>query len=322
MEFLLPSLLLIAGLVGLSYGAEYLVRGAVSISRLLGISPFIIGMTIVAWGTSAPEVVVTVSAILGDAEGVAIGNVVGSNITNVLLIGGVAALMIPLCCAAGPIRRDGSILILVTLFVGLLAYTFGYLPLWAGIILLLGMIAHTVFLFWTGGEDDAEEMPDVAYTTPIAMLALLGGLAVLIIGGQFFIMGAVDLAELLHVPEAIVGATIVAIGTSLPELFASIAAARQGHRDVVIGNILGSNLTNILLVLGLAAVMDRIAIPPELFHMSMVLFVATSVGFVAWLSLGRSIGRVGGVVLLVLFAAYLLWSFEAGMYQGFEFHDD
>ena len=318
LDLLLPALLLIIGLFGLSYGADFLIRGAVSASRLIGISPFIIGLTVVAWGTSAPEVVVTVGAALSGVPDVAVGNVIGSNITNVLLIGGVTALLIPLCCAPSTVRRDGAILVFVTLAVLVLAYTMGFLPRWVGLLLLLAMVAHTILIFVGDGEEAVEEAPDVSWGWGLASIALFGGLAVLVIGGQIFIWGAVEIAEELHVPEAVIGATIVAIGTSLPELFASIAAARQGHRDVVIGNIVGSNLTNIMLVLGLVAFISPLPVPHELFHSSLLLFGVTSVLFVGLLVTGRSIGRPIGFAFLLVFGLYLVMSLSG---EGGSWHD-
>ncbi len=308
MDLLFPSLLLIAGLVGLSFGADFLIRGAVSASRLIGISPFIIGLTVVAWGTSAPEVVVTVSAALSGVPDVAVGNVIGSNITNVLLIGGLTALVLPLCCAPSTVRRDGAILVVATFFVLVLAYVFEFLPRWSGALLLLAMVVHTIVIFRFGCDDGVEEAPNVAWGWGLASLTLFGGLLVLVVGGQAFIYGAVELAEAIHVPEAIIGATVVAIGTSLPELFASIAAARQGHRDVVIGNIVGSNLTNIMLVLGLVAFIEPLPVASELYHSSLLLFGATSVLFVGLLVAGKNIGRWIGFGFLVTFAAYLSFS--------------
>ncbi|MGA0234261.1 MAG: calcium/sodium antiporter [Alphaproteobacteria bacterium] len=308
MDLLIPSLLLIIGLAGLSYGADFLIRGAVSASRLIGISPFIIGLTVVAWGTSAPEVVVTVGAALGGVPDVAVGNVIGSNITNVLLIGGLTALVLPLCCAPNTVRRDGAILVVATLFVLVLAYVYEFLPRWSGALLLLAMVIHTIVIFRFGNEESVEDAPDVAWGWGLASLSLFGGLLVLVIGGQAFIYGAVELAEAIRVPEAVIGATVVAIGTSLPELFASLAAARQGHREVVIGNIVGSNLTNIMLVLGLVAFISPLPVAQELYHSSLLLFGATSILFVGILVAGRSLGRWIGLGFLLVFAAYLYFS--------------
>ena len=308
MDLLIPSLLLIIGLAGLSYGADFLIRGAVSASRLIGISPFIIGLTVVAWGTSAPEVVVTVGAALGGVPDVAVGNVIGSNITNVLLIGGLTALVLPLCCAPNTVRRDGAILVVATLFVLVLAYVYEFLPRWSGALLLVAMVIHTIVIFRFGHEDTVEDAPNVSWGWGLASLSLFGGLLVLVIGGQAFIYGAVELAEAIRVPEAVIGATVVAIGTSLPELFASLAAARQGHRDVVIGNIVGSNLTNIMLVLGLVAFISPLPVAQELYHSSLLLFGATSILFVGILVAGRNLGRWVGIGFLCVFAAYLYFS--------------
>ena len=301
-------LLLIAGLVLLVLSGDGLVRFASGLAIKATIPPVIVGLTIVSIGTSAPEIIASVRAALEGNPGITVGNVIGSNITNVLLIGGLTALVLPLCCAPSTVRRDGAILVVATFFVLVLAYVFEFLPRWSGALLLLAMVVHTIVIFRFGRDDGVEEAPNVAWGWGLASLTLFGGLLVLVVGGQAFIYGAVELAEAIHVPEAIIGATVVAIGTSLPELFASIAAARQGHRDVVIGNIVGSNLTNIMLVLGLVAFIEPLPVASELYHSSLLLFGATSVLFVGLLVAGKNIGRWIGFGFLVTFAAYLSFS--------------
>ena len=312
MDLIIALVFLIIGLGGLSFGAEFLIRGAISVSHLVGLSPFIIGLTVVAWGTSAPEVVLTVGAALSGVPDVAVGNVIGSNITNVLLIGGAAALVVPLFCARATISRSSLFLMIATGFVLFLAFGLGLLPRWAGLLMVGAMLIQTIAIFLTKATHTVEETENPDWNWGISSLALAGGLVTLVVGGQIFIIGAVDLAEQVGLPEAVIGATIVAIGTSLPELFASLAAARHGHRDVVIGNIIGSNLTNILLVLGLVAVISPLEIPPDLMPWSLILFGLTSSLFIAFLMLGQKIGRLAGLALLLVFCLYILYSLSDG----------
>ena len=313
MDLIIALVFLIIGLGGLSFGAEFLIRGAVSISHLIGLSPFIIGLTVVAWGTSAPEVVVTVGAAVNGVPDVAVGNVIGSNITNVLLIGGAAALLLPLCCARATISRSGLFLILATLFVLFLSFGLEVLPRWAGLLMLGAMLMQTIAIFIGQESQAVEEATNPGWNWGLSSVALIGGLTTLIVGGQIFIIGAVDLAEQVGLPEAVIGATIVAIGTSLPELFASLAAARHGHGEVVIGNIIGSNLTNILLVLGLVAVISPLDVPPDLVPWSLILFGLTSGVFIALLLAGQKIGRWMGLAFLIVFVLYILQSLSGGL---------
>ncbi|MEC8274862.1 MAG: sodium:calcium antiporter [Pseudomonadota bacterium] len=313
MDLIIALVFLIIGLGGLSFGAEFLIRGAVSVSHLIGLSPFIIGLTVVAWGTSAPEVVVTVGAAVNGVQDVAVGNVIGSNITNVLLIGGTAALVLPLFSARGTISRSSIFLIAATLFVLFLSFGLEVLPRWAGLLMLGTMLVQTIAIFIGQETQAVEEATNPGWNWGLSSVALIGGLTALIVGGQIFIIGAVDLAEQVGLPEAVIGATIVAIGTSLPELFASLAAARHGHGDVVIGNIIGSNLTNILLVLGLVALISPLDVPTDLLPWGLVLFGLTSGVFIALLLAGQKIGRGLGLAFLALFVVYILHSLSGGL---------
>ena len=313
MDLIIALVFLIIGLGGLSFGAEFLIRGAVSVSHLIGLSPFIIGLTVVAWGTSAPEVVVTVGAAVNGVPDVAVGNVIGSNITNVLLIGGTAALVLPLYSARGTISRSSIFLIAATLFVLFLSFGLEVLPRWAGLLMLGTMLVQTIAIFIGQETQAVEEATNPGWNWGLSSVALIGGLTALIVGGQIFIIGAVDLAGQVGLPEAVIGATIVAIGTSLPELFASLAAARHGHGDVVIGNIIGSNLTNILLVLGLVAVISPLDVPADLVPWGLILFGLTSGVFIALLLAGQKIGRGLGLAFLALFVVYILHSLSGGL---------
>ena len=194
-----------------------------------------------------------------------------------------------------------------------LSFGLEVLPRWAGLLMLGAMLVQTIAVFIGQETQAVEEATNPGWNWGLSSVALIGGLTALIVGGQIFIIGAVDLAEQVGLPEAVIGATIVAIGTSLPELFASLAAARHGHGDVVIGNIIGSNLTNILLVLGLVAVISPLDVPPDLVPWSLILFGLTSGVFIALLLAGQKIGRWLGLAFLALFVVYILQSLSGGL---------
>ena len=317
---------LLAGLVLLLTGGEALVRGASSLARRLGISPTVIGLTVVAFGTSAPELAVSVLGATSGTGDIAFGNVVGSNIANVGFLLGVTALMTRLTVHSDIVSREVPMLLVASTALCVVASD-GLIDGAAtdvvsradGLVLLL---LFSIFLYYTARstlsgrrrdsllEEAADEAPGKVAEESLRVASILVGYGLLglALGGDLLVDAASTIARALGAPEVVIGMTIVAIGTSLPELFASIAAARQGHRDVVIGNIVGSNLTNIMLVLGLVALISPLPIPPELFHSSLILFGLTSALFVGLMVAGRSISRALGFVFLLTFALYLVLS--------------
>jgi len=242
--------LFVLGLAGLFLGGDWLVRGASGIARGLGVPPLVIGLTIVGFGTSAPEMLVSVQAALAGAGGIAIGNVLGSNIANILLILGIAALMGPIAAPFARLRADlawmtGSALLLVPLFLD------GRLTRAEGGLLALGIAVYLALAFRR--RDIAETGQDEAVAPMLpAVLRTLAGLVLLILGARLMVDASVGIARAFGVSEAVIGLTIVAVGTSLPELAASVAAALKGARDIAIGNVIGSNIFNVFAVGGIA----------------------------------------------------------------------
>lgn len=265
----MTALLLIGGLIVLVLGAELLVRGASSMALAWGVGPLVVGLTVVAFGTSAPEVAVSVrSAWAGQAD-IAIGNVVGSNIFNVLFILGLSALVAPLVVSADLVRRDIPVLIVVSL--GILLLTLGgTLSTWMACLLVVGLAGYTAWLIWAakrGAADRATtEAPQRRLPLPLAFCFILVGLALLVLGAGWLVDAAVVIARGVGASELVIGLTIVAAGTSFPELATSVVAAVRGQRDIAIGNVIGSNIFNILGVLGAAGLVsgDGLTLAPAL----------------------------------------------------------
>jgi cation:H+ antiporter len=317
---LITFLFLVAGLALLVIGAEFLVKGASRIAAILGIPPLIIGLTVVAYGTSAPEMAVSVMSSFAGQADIAIGNVVGSNIFNILFILGISALVAPLIVTRQLIRSDVPIMIGVSLLLLLFSLD-GQLGRVDSIILLAGGIVYTLSLIYqaskqkNGGnnsEDDefAREYSDSESTTPLIWLKnlvfVVGGLGLLVLGSRWLVDSAITIARSLGLSELIIGLTIVAMGTSLPELATSVVASLRGERDIAVGNVLGSNIFNILVVLGFSGIVAPEAIPVSVEAIQFDIPVAIAVAF-ACLPIfysGRRIDRWEGVLFLFYYVAY------------------
>jgi len=295
--------LFVLGLAGLFLGGDWLVRGASGIARGLGVPPLVIGLTIVGFGTSAPEMLVSVQAALAGAGGIAIGNVLGSNIANILLILGIAALMGPIAAPFARLRADlawmtGSALLLVPLFLD------GRLTRAEGGLLALGIAVYLALAFRR--RDIAETGQDEAVAPMLpAVLRTLAGLVLLILGARLMVDASVGIARAFGVSEAVIGLTIVAIGTSLPELAASVAAALKGARDIAIGNVIGSNIFNILAILGVSALVAPLAVAPGFLMRDLPVMLGVSVLLCLALALRGRLGRGGGAALLGGYGLYL-----------------
>lgn len=327
MEIALP---LVGGLVLLVLGGELFVRGAVSIAERLGVSPLIIGLTLVGFGTSTPELVTSVQASLSGSPGVAVGNVVGSNIANILLILGISALIVPMAVGQGALRRDGVIGLAVACALAIVA-VFGTLDRAVGGIFLIGLLAYIAYAWReeqrAGPEDHTaafdkalafEEVhpPRVAAPAPsgwqpwaVSGALALGGLVLVVLGGGLLVDAAVDLARGWGVSEAVIGLTIVAVGTSLPELVTSVVAAMRRHSDVALGNVLGSNIYNVLGIGGATALIAPTAVPAEIVRFDIWVMIAAAALVLVLGRTGWRIGRREGGLLLGGYAAYLwlLW---------------
>ena len=305
-------LIFILGSALVVFGADWLVDGASAVARRSGLSEFVIGATIVGIGTSMPEFVVSGIAAIKGSAGMAVGNVCGSNLFNTLLILGVTALILPLNYTRSNIRRD----IPLCIGVSALFLLFAYLPAggpdvnrWEGIILLLGFIAYLWFNF-KSGKEISEETQEQKATMPVwKMIVLIFiGLGGLIGGGQLFVDSAVSIAHRLSVPESVIGITIVAFGTSLPELAVCVAAAVKGRDQMAIGNIIGSNISNILLIVGFSATVSPLAV--DSVNALGILLAAVS-ALLLMLSMfplrTHRLDRWEGALFVALYIAYIVW---------------
>lgn len=313
-------LFILAGLGLLFAGGEALVRGSVALAERLGLSKMVIGLTIVGFGTSAPELLVSVQAALSGNPEIALGNVVGSNIANILLIIGVGALILPIAGWQRSAVREALVASLVAL--ALLGFMQGGLLGRAeGGALLLALAVYLGATFWlerqgeaTGHFDhEAEERRALPAKSPwLSLLLVVGGIAALVFGADLLVDGATTIARSFGVSDAVIGLTLVAVGTSLPELATSIVAAIRRHSDVVVGNVLGSNIFNVLAILGITAVIAPVEVSARFQGGDTLLMLALSCGFAALLFLLRRIGRPIGAVMVLGYLVYLYLLYAGG----------
>jgi cation:H+ antiporter len=303
---------IIAGLVLLAAGAEGLVRGAGAVALRLGVAPLVVGLTIVAFGTGSPELVLSVQAAVSGNGGIALGNVLGSNISNIALVLGVAALVRPMTVQSRLIRREAPVMIAATVLLVVLLVD-GGLGRLDGALLLAGAALYVVFACVGARQGDIavvtrefdealRESPRSGWRDPVLVI---GGLAALVVGADVLLRGAVSVASAFGVSEVVVGLTVIAIGTSLPELATSVTAARRGQADVAFGNAIGSNVFNILAVLGVAALVHPIA-ATGLRPLDVGVFVLSAVVLLPLLARGRVLDRREGGVLVAGYCAYIL----------------
>ena len=303
---------LLLGLVVLIFGGEFLVKGAVGFSTAMKISPLIVGMTIVSFGTSAPELLVSLTSALDGNPGIAVGNVVGSNIANIALVLGITVLIFPIIADKHTKRIDMPVMIFSTL---LFVYFIqdGWIVMYEGIIMLVVIVAFTIFLIIKGRKQPAiEEVCEIVDKAPKnwkSILFLFLGFIGLYFGAEWFIQGAVGIAEefLFDNPnkDVIIGVTIVAFGTSAPELVASTVAAYRKQTDISIGNLIGSNIFNILVVLGVTSIVTPLKVSNEAREFDLFWMVGIALLLVALIALGSKIGRLKGAILLSTYVAYI-----------------
>ncbi len=323
---MIPFLQIAGGLLLLFFGGEALVRGSVGLARRLGVRPLIIGLTVVAAGTSAPEMVVSLIAGIEGEPGIAVGNVVGSNIANLLLVLGAAALAYPLRNSRTTAFRDGSILVGASILFTLLALT-GTIQRWHGIIMLVLIVAYLIACYRHDQRSTAvrreleEEVRELEKSAKsdwlIAGLLILGGAGVGF-GSDQLVAGAVTLARAAGVSPTVIGVTLVALGTSLPELAASVAAARHKHADLAIGNVIGSCIFNLLAIMGTVSVVVPIRVPPEIINFDLwVMLIVTALFVIASAFMAR-FDRRAGIVALLAYVLYIVAQF-AGL-SGMPIH--
>ncbi|NWO06946.1 MAG: calcium/sodium antiporter [Alteromonadaceae bacterium] len=311
-------LLLLLGVVLLTFGGEALIRGSLAAAKRFGISPLLSGLVIVGFGTSSPELVVSIDAAMTGQPDIAIGNVVGSNIGNILLILGVCAVIMPMAVQPLALRRDAvtvvgaSVLFLILVGGSALGRTDAF-------ILLIALFAYLIWAYRTERQHagpsadmhkaEAEELTAVPKTSLWIVMAVLIGLVFLIGGSRVMLSGAIGLAESFGVSEAVIGLTLVAVGTSLPELAVSVMAALRRHADVAVGNILGSNIFNLLGILGISALLQPLPVPERILQFDQWVMLGTAAVLLLFLYTGRRLSRMEGGVLLAGYVAYVGLSF-------------
>lgn len=309
---------LLVGLGLIVLGADWLVEGASSIARRAGVSEFVIGLTIVGFGTSCPELVVSLTGALEGNADIAVGNVIGSNIFNVLFILGLTALLCPVTMTEGNRKKDIPVALLVTvllLAVGLNRTLWGIGPAdslsrWEGVLFLAIFAAYIAHSFVTGKPSEEDAAETGSRKLWLAVLMVLAGLAGLIFGGNLFVDSATDLARMLGVSDKFIAVTILAGGTSLPELATSLVAALKGRNELALGNILGSNVFNILLILGSSALITPLSLASVTYVDALVLTLSMLL-LLLWAYTGRRerIDRWEGALMLLLFGAYYTYLF-------------
>ena len=307
---------LLLGLVLLVAGGELLVRGAVQIAQKFRISPLLIGLTLVGFGTSTPELVTSLQAAFAGSPGIAVGNVVGSNIANILLILGITALIFPVVVAKDTFRRDGVVLVIATVMC-LGAVLYGHLTPILGAAFVASLAGYILFAFRQERQSNAAadaasgtvtEVPKPsAGLIALDLFLVVAGLALTILGARFLVSSAIDVARDLHVSETIIGLTIVAVGTSLPELVTSVMAALRKHSDIAFGNIVGSNIYNMFGILGVTAIIKPIDVPPQIASLDIWVMIAATLLLVVSAASRWRIGRVEGGVMLAAYVGYSVW---------------
>ncbi len=311
----MPYILLLGGLIYLLMGGDLLVRGAVALAHRARVPPVVVALSVVAFGTSLPELVVTLRAVFAGYPGVGIGNVVGSNIANVLLVLGAPAIVHPLVCTEGSARRNSTIMVGISLFFWFLCFL-GDIGRLAGAVLLASMSLLVWYIARTTvrAKREADDVPEIEWVlglpTKTRMIALfiVAGAVGLPLGASMLVDAAVEVAEQLRISNAVVGLTIVALGTSLPEVATSIVAARHRHTGVVIGTAIGSNTFNMLAIMGAAAVASPapIPVPPGFLSLDLPVMVGSSLLLALLVWRRRPVRRWAGVGLVAGYAAYLV----------------
>ena len=307
---LVHILMLAGGLILLTIGAEYLVRGAISLANRLGMPPLLIGLTVVGFGTSMPELLVSLQAALGGAPAIAVGNVVGSNTANILLILGVAAMISPIAARIPNLKRD-LVMMLVAAVVMLGLGWWGVVNFWLGLTSFAVLAAYLSWVTHTDRrrmtEEEAELVVKLAGWKEAVFI--LGGLGALFIGADLLIDAATAIARSFGISEAVIGLTIVAVGTSLPELATSVVAAFRRHAEVALGNVVGSNIFNILGILGITAMVVPVPVEYSMASFDIPFMLAVSVALIALILATGRISRGAGVAMVAVYTGYVAWLF-------------
>ena len=315
---MLNILFLFVGIVLLTFGGEALIRGSLAAANRLGVSPLLSGLVIVGFGTSAPELVVSVNAAIEGRPDIAIGNVVGSNISNILLILGICAVITPLAVKPLVLKRDAATVVAASILFVILVGGSALGRADAGIF-LAALITYLVWAYWSerfhaapSGElhqAEAEELSSAPTSVLWTVITVVLGLLLLIGGSQVLLIGAIGIAEHFDVPEAVIGLTLVAVGTSLPELSISVIAAIRRHADVAVGNILGSNIFNLLGILGVSSLLQPLPVHARILLFDQWVMLGTSLLLLLFLYTGSRLTRLEGGILLGGYGMYVWLSF-------------
>ena len=311
---LLAIIQLIAGFVLLYFGGDWLVNGGVALARRFRISSLVIGMTIVAFGTSAPELLVSMMSSIKGSAGIAMGNVIGSNIANIGLILGLTAMLCPIPTQNRKVSANGLVMILASVLVLVFSLNNG-LSRAEGLILFAGIILFTVISIRLGRTSNEEFEPAAdgqgkQMSVLAALLLIVLSCAMLAFGADFMVDGATSVAKTLGVSDKVIGLTIVALGTSLPELAASVAAALKKEMDISIGNIIGSNIFNLMCVLGVSASIRPIPFDYMQYRMDFIIMMAFSAGLIILIQPWKAQGRLGRISGIIMFAAYSIYAWS------------
>ncbi len=297
--------------------ADYVVRGAVRLAQMLGLSTLLIGLTVVAFGTSAPEFVTALTAALAATPDMALGNIVGSNIANLLLVLGIAAFVSPLVCSNRAISRDGMAMLAATVVFVVLGLLSGYGP-WHGAILVALILIYILHSYRAERRasalesvhvQEAEEVADLPQSPWRAAMLVVGGIIGILVGAELLVRGGAGIARAVGISETVIGLTLVALGTSLPELATAIMASRRNHGDVAIGNILGSNIFNLLAIGGGVALITPLPMPPQILRFDIWVLLFFSLLVLLLLLGGRRLRRREGVFLIAMYVAYVAVQF-------------
>lgn len=304
-----------AGVAGLYFGAEFLIKGGVAIARKAGVSSLVIGLTLVACATSAPELVVSVGAALNGNPAISLGNVVGSNICNIALILGLSACITPLAVQKQLLKLDVPVMVASAVLLAVFYFAGDGLNRIQAAVMLAGFIGYTLWNIRISRKEKAAdkqsvENADETPELPLGKALLFLGIAMfaLIIGAKVFLMSAVFFARLMHISDAVIGLTVVAVGTSLPELATSVVATLKGERDIAVGNVVGSNIFNILAIMGIAPMVSTLH-APNVSMVDLVTMLALVPMLWVMMATGKKVSRLEGAIMLVIYCGYTAWLF-------------
>ncbi len=307
MELLIQLLLLALGFIMLVKGADWFVDGSAGIADRFGVPQLVVGLTIVAMGPSAPEAAVSITAALKGSADITIGNVVGSNILNILIILGISSVIVPIAVAKSTIRYEIPYMLVITALLLVLGWTGNVIGFGEGVVLWIAFILYLGYLFMMA-KKNKEEVSEEAVQLPLwkLIVAAVLGLILIVWGSDVTVDAATALAKYMGLSERFIGLTIVALGTSLPELFTSVSAAMKGKADIAIGNIVGSNIFNILFVVGTTALITPVVFVSG-FAIDTIVAIAAGVLLLVCVVRGQKLTRTGGILMLLGYAAYFIY---------------